>query len=392
MILRRRHTKDFTTIGNALFDDERLEADELGILAYLLSRPHNWEVRRPALIRRFRLGPVTMKRIVRNLMSTGWCQAKKVRLKSGRFCILYDICDEPGKALSDDEIREALSLVSSEASADDSAHEMPENEADCPRHHPPSDQGVVDQGVVHHLVVDEGWPIRDITNTDLPKNDSYQKIEREREREREKHALNLAEFKRRWPTAASDDQATIDAAWFDLSPQDGDEALAGIVPFLENLKRDRRTHVPAGWKYLRQRRWTLLAPAKTQAPPSGYPRDSVEAKALAVLHDIVGTGDFFRKVHRRRDGTVSYPKPITPQLAALALAGPQADWVALTRPQAAAWETLFRETVTVQVRKRLKEDDRAPWPWPPSVDGKIYTSATGPPEALMTDQDLADFK
>jgi hypothetical protein len=387
MILRRRHTANFTTIGNALFDDERLAADEVGILVYLLSRPHNWEVRRPALMRRWELGPVTMKRIVRNWMRTGWCQAKKVRLKSGRFCILYDIYDEPGKELSDDEIREALSLVSGEASADDSVSEMPDNEANYDPSPPLSPPGVAD-----HLVVDEGWPIRDITNTELPNTDSTQKIERERAREKEKHALNLAEFKRRWPTAASDDQATIDAAWFDLSPQDGDDALAGIVPFLENLKRDRRTHVPAGWKYLRQRRWTLLAPAKTQAPPSGYPRDSVEAKALAVLHDIVGTGDFFRKVHRRSDGTISYPKPVTPQLAALALAGPQPEWTPLTRPQAAAWETLFRETVTVQVRKRLKEGDRAPWPWPPSVDGKIYTTATGPPETLMTEQDLADFK
>ena len=36
MIIRRRHTANFTTIGNVLFEDERLAADEVGILAYLL--------------------------------------------------------------------------------------------------------------------------------------------------------------------------------------------------------------------------------------------------------------------------------------------------------------------------------------------------------------------
>ncbi len=40
MIIRRKHTANFTTIGNVLFNDERLKADEVGIIGYLLSRPH----------------------------------------------------------------------------------------------------------------------------------------------------------------------------------------------------------------------------------------------------------------------------------------------------------------------------------------------------------------
>ena len=39
MIIRRRHTANFTTIGNALFNDRRLELDEIGLMGYLLSRP-----------------------------------------------------------------------------------------------------------------------------------------------------------------------------------------------------------------------------------------------------------------------------------------------------------------------------------------------------------------
>jgi hypothetical protein len=129
----------------------------------------------------------------------------------------------------------------------------------------------------------------------------------------------------------------------------------------------------------------------TPSTSLAYPRDTVEAKALTVLHDIAGVAGFFRQVHCRSDGTVSYAKPVTPRLAALAHAGPQADWPTLTRQQGWAWEMMLRETVSVQVRKHPKEGDRAPWPWPPSVDGKIYSADTGPP--LMTEQDLAeDFK
>lgn len=369
MIFRRRHTANFTTISNILFDDERLAADEVGVLAYLLSRPHDWEVRRPALMRRWGIGLVAMKRIVHSWMRTGWCHATKVRLRNGQFFIVYDIRDIPGKELSDDEIREALSLVSSEGSADVSD---PETSPDHPHvidEPPPCQPGVDDQ-----LVAAGGWPIRDITNTEVPKPDSTQKIEREHAREKEKHALNLVEFKRRWPTAASDDQATIDAAWFDLSAQDGEDALAGIAPFLENLKRDRRSHVPAGWKYLRQRRWTLLAPAaRDPAASAAYPRDSGEARALMVLHEIAAAGDGFRKIYRRPDGSISYRKPVTLRLAALAEAPSTAEWVTLGRNQAAAWEGLLRDTITIQVRKHLKEGDRAPWPWPPSVDGTIYS-------------------
>src|ERR1700761_6999670 len=80
LIIRRRHTANFTTIGNALFEDGRLAADEVGILAFLLSRPDHWEVRRPALMRRWRVGPDTIKRVMRNLIRFGWCRAEKTRL------------------------------------------------------------------------------------------------------------------------------------------------------------------------------------------------------------------------------------------------------------------------------------------------------------------------
>ena len=44
MIIRRRHNKNFTVIGNELFSDERLSLEALGLLCYLRSRPNDWSI------------------------------------------------------------------------------------------------------------------------------------------------------------------------------------------------------------------------------------------------------------------------------------------------------------------------------------------------------------
>ncbi len=59
----------------------------------------------------------------------------------------------------------------------------------------------------------------------------------------------------------------------------------------------------------------------------------------------------------------------------------------LTRQQAAAWEHLLRETVTVQVRNHLGEGSLAPWHWPPSIEGKVYDAPPAVPELSDDDAD-----
>ena len=113
MIIQRRRTANFTVIGTELFDDERLEADEVGILAYLRSRPDKWEVRRSALMRRWGLGRLAMRRIITNLVRTGWVHALRLR-RAGKSYVLYVVRDQPGPELSEEAIRQSLSLVSRE--------------------------------------------------------------------------------------------------------------------------------------------------------------------------------------------------------------------------------------------------------------------------------------
>lgn len=393
MIIRRRHTANFTTIGNALFEDERLAADEVGVLAYLLSRPHDWEVRRPALMRRWNMGRDAIKRIITNLVRFGWCRPERTRLANGTFHVIYEIRDEPGATLTDEEVRRALSLVSGEAASDDNNGSVVRSD-DAPSGSDPPTENPSWTG--DHPSLADPSPDNpslayiSIQNNDLPRTESTQKIERDHERAKEKHALNLAEFKRRWPTNASDDQTRVDNSWFKLSLEQGEAALAGISPFLENHeKRNKRKIVPAGFTYLDQKRWELIEKAVAAPMGATYPRDSLEAKAITVLHEIAGRSEALRKIYRQADGSITFRKPMTEQLLALHKA--TSERVTLNRNQAGAWERMLDEFFDPGVlRHHLREGDRAPWPWPPSAEGKIY--ATGPPETPMSEQDMADFK
>lgn len=394
MIIRRRHTANYTTIGNVLFEDERLAADEVGILAYLLSRPHDWEVRRPALMRRWGMGRDAIKRVITNLVRFGWCRPEKTRLPNGTYFFIYEIRDEPGPQLSDEEVRRALSLVSSEAApteADDIAG--PEGAPDGAKiaSEPPTGYpSLADPSPGKAQVADIN-----IQTTDLPRTDSTQKLERERTRAREKHASNLVLFKQRWPNSAHDDQTRVDNAWSALSFEEGEAALANIDAFLNDLKASGRSHPPAGFNYLGQKRWTLLKskPQGTQAA-GGYAPASAEAKAVKVIHELAGRLSAFFTIWRRADGTVTYRKPMTVQWIAMAQAGERPSWVTLTKAQAAAWDRLLEQFFEQgAIRTSLREGSCAPWPWPPSVEGKIYTvDGERPPDQLMTDQDYQDFK
>ena len=383
MIFRRQHTANFTTISNKLFDDPRLKADEVGILGYLLSRPHDWEVRRPALQRRWGIGREAMKRIMWSWIKTGWCLPVRSHAPNGTTFVIYDIRDMPGPEMTDDEVRNALSLGSSEAVADESdVIHTPEAYGVSETGDPPTGYpSLADPHTVDPYVANIN-----ILNTDSTKDESYQNSEREALRSREKHALTLAEFKRRWPTIAGDDQARVDHAWFALTEQEGTEALAAIPAFLADLKKHGRGKCCAGWKYLGEKRWTLLAD-KVEAKatsPAGYPRDSEEARAIKVLYDLAGALDFFVKYVRKADA-VYYSHAVPPQLLKLSEAKPREEWIVANRNQAGAWNGFLDKYPTIERKKRLVEGDMVPREWPPRTDGNW--PATGPPETYMSEED-----
>lgn len=136
----------------------------------------------------------------------------------------------------------------------------------------------------------------------------------------------------------------------------------------------------SGWA-----QWLRYTPDASGSPAkilSGYPVESPEAKAVAVLWELIGKTDFFRSI-KCRAGQVYHAHPLTPRLLALANAPPRTGWVRLDRQQAAAWEDLATENLPQITRTRLTDGSSAPWHWPPRKDGTL--SPTGPP--TMTEAD-----
>jgi hypothetical protein len=220
-------------------------------------------------------------------------------------------------------------------------------------------------------------------------------LERERDaRARDRSARFLVAFEQRWPTAAADDRQRTAYAAEALNEEEQQAALAGIGPFLEHLRRVGRKNVPAGWRYLEEKRWTLLDHGKpATSGPAVYPRDSAEARGVKALHEIAGRISAFWKIYHQSDGSVAWGKTMTPQLAALGQAPPPDQWVTLDRNGGGAWEAFMQQFFDQGVlRNRMREGSRAPWAFPPSATGKIYDGKTGPPGGMMTAQDEADFK
>ena len=223
-----------------------------------------------------------------------------------------------------------------------------------------------------------------MANKILLNTDSTQ-IEREVAREHERKAKGLIAFEARWPTSAADDRSRTAHAWDGLTETDREAALKGIGPFLENLKRLGRKNIPAGWKYLEEKRWALLEQKAALDTPQTTKHDagSSASRAIAVLYAIAGKTSFLAAVMRSSDGAIWYSRAITPQLLALAQSPPEHEWATLDYRQAGAWEDLLNAFVTVETRNHLQQGSRAPWPWPPRKDGSL---CTGPPEhTLMTD-------
>jgi hypothetical protein len=103
---------------------------------------------------------------------------------------------------------------------------------------------------------------------EVSSNYSLEPDEREIARVREVKRRFSREFRKRWPTAAIDDQRRLDKA-IDILPENQHQpCLDGIEPFVEDLKKHGRGHLPAGWKYLEERRWTLLPPKADAGTPN----------------------------------------------------------------------------------------------------------------------------
>jgi hypothetical protein len=67
------------SLPNAIFLDDRLSVEAKGVLGYLLSRPHSWQVRLDHVGRTLRIGRKKLQRIFRELIGAGYVTREQAR-------------------------------------------------------------------------------------------------------------------------------------------------------------------------------------------------------------------------------------------------------------------------------------------------------------------------
>lgn len=97
MIIRRKHTGSFAVIPNATANDDRLAADSLGVLAYLLTKPSDWTVLVADIRKRFGIGRNRVYAILKELAATGYVQRTQARTDAAKqfTAIEYVVYDMP---------------------------------------------------------------------------------------------------------------------------------------------------------------------------------------------------------------------------------------------------------------------------------------------------------
>ncbi|RKW12229.1 MAG: hypothetical protein D8H94_11940 [Cardiobacterium sp.] len=96
MIQRTPRRNNFTIIGNGIFTENALSFEAMGLLAYLLSKPDNWQVHVQALVRATegtaqKRGENKILALLRELIGAGYITRK--RQSSGKMD--YYVYDEP---------------------------------------------------------------------------------------------------------------------------------------------------------------------------------------------------------------------------------------------------------------------------------------------------------
>jgi hypothetical protein len=197
-------------------------------------------------------------------------------------------------------------------------------------------------------------------------------------------------FQRGYPKAVLDPAKAKRALWA-LPESDQDECISRLPDYAAHCRKFREKPMKAHL-FIAKHSWTGFDANASEAAavPTLHPPRSVAGRAITVLHRIAKAP---RPLEIR--GMISYRHAITPKLLALADAPPEAEWIDTevgSNPNG-AWRAALDSMLGGTVRPKLLAI-RAPWIFPPGVDGKIYTAetATGPPiEPQMTEEDEREF-
>lgn len=154
MIIRKSKRRKFTSLSNQLLQNHSLSFATRGLLAYLLSKPDDWECRITDIEREGNIGTTARRTMMIEAEKAGYLTFERTRNERGQFFSAYTVFEEP--------------VAESERTFSWKSNEKPDLDEPATENPPPENPPLDDRG--------------DIVNTDL-QNTELQNTEREREEE-----------------------------------------------------------------------------------------------------------------------------------------------------------------------------------------------------------------
>lgn len=94
IIRRESREQPFTIVRRATLQDERLSLEAVGLLAYLLSLPNDWQIKTTHLQKRFNIGAHKLARVLKELREAGYMALVPTRADAGKLAgsewVLYE--------------------------------------------------------------------------------------------------------------------------------------------------------------------------------------------------------------------------------------------------------------------------------------------------------------
>ncbi|NEU95671.1 helix-turn-helix domain-containing protein [Bradyrhizobium uaiense] len=113
-IAQHTFTSNYTVIGNACFNDERLSFEALAIFTYLRSKPSDWMVRQTELARRFKAGRDRVRNAINELIAAGYIRKVQERIAGRWGAAGYDVLAAPDAPAPEEPSPENRSLLNTD--------------------------------------------------------------------------------------------------------------------------------------------------------------------------------------------------------------------------------------------------------------------------------------
>ena len=257
MIVRRgQRRRNYTICPNEIFD-AGLKPDAIGILAYLISRPDDWNVSLRMLSKHRQIGRDKTQRIINDLIDAGYVKRKRVRdPETNQFVGIEYVVYEDRQPLDKTDVNSAKSSgIPPESENPVAALPQPEK----PRAENPAE-------IIR----------TDLTNLS-PKKGVFQKsdtepsavtsmaLEKKKGELPVKSAMPFETFEDAWQWKPNDDRTGARQAFDKLTHSDRRSALIGIPAFQASVESGNCRLVQAK-RYLRHQRWKNPPSIATAAP------------------------------------------------------------------------------------------------------------------------------